>query len=501
MVPRVRLRPALPAVAAFLLAAGCSTERDTSGLGPLPRDADPVVFADGFSEGLDFQAFLGSHLTALSIDTSESYSGTASLKFTVPLGTYAGGAFPTSRPRDLTGYDALTFWAKASRATTLDIVGLGNDNTDASRFIASRADLPLTTEWTKHEVPIPLASRLTAEDGLFFLADGDAAAPGEYSLWFDEVRFERLGTITNPRPALRADSIRSFAGVQRRIRDARTTFDVGGVDQVVDHDPGYFTFKSSDPAVATVSADGTIRLLASGNATITAKLGSVDVAGSVVVDVQVPDPTGPAPAPTRPAGDVIALFSNAYPAITVSEWSTTWDTAESFDLRIAGDDVKVFQFDAVDLPGEPFVGIDFQHDLVDAVAAGMTHIHLDVWIPGAFFSRVKLVDFGSDGVYTSGDVPDVTPCDPQAPERDISQHSEAILHFDPATVDVTTAWNAWIPVDIALSRFGQADFSGDCIRSPEHLAQLILSVPNEQPFYGLPAVERAYVDNVYFYRQ
>ena len=76
MVPWTRFRPALPAAAALLLAAGCSTERDTSGLGPLPRDADPVVFADGFSEGLDFQAFLGSHLTALSIDTGESYSFT-----------------------------------------------------------------------------------------------------------------------------------------------------------------------------------------------------------------------------------------------------------------------------------------------------------------------------------------------------------------------------------------------------------------------------------------
>jgi hypothetical protein len=299
---------------------------------------------------------------------------------------------------------------------------------------------------------------------------------------------------------MRAETVRSFDGVQQSVREARTAFDVAGTDVLVGHDPGYFTFTSSDPAVASVSAIGLIRLLAPGAATVTATLGTVPVAGAVTVEVNEPDPTGPAPAPTLPAGNVISLFSNAYPAILVSEWSTTWDTAEAFDLRIGGDDVKVFQFDALAPPGEPFVGIDFQHDLVDAVAAGMTHIHLDVWIPGAFFSRVKLVDFGSDGVYTSGDVPDVTPCDPMAPERDISQHSEAILHFDPATVDVTTAWTDWIAVDIALSRFLQSDFSGDCIRSPEHLAQLILSVPNEQPFYGLPAVERAYVDNVYFYR-
>jgi hypothetical protein len=499
MAVKSRVWPVL-AMVSLLLAPGCSTERDTSGLQPLPRDAEPVVFADGFSVGLDFQAFLGSYLTALSIDTTEKYSGTSSLKFTVPLGTYAGGAFPTTRARDLTGYDALTFWAKASRTTSLDIVGLGNDNTDDSRFKASRADVPLTTEWTKVVVPIPLPAKLTAEDGLFFLADGDGAATAEYSLWFDEVRFERLGTVTNPRPAMRADSVQSFAGVSRTIRNTRTTFDVGGMDVRVDHDPGYFTFLSSNPSVAEVTADGTVRLLASGTAAISAMLGNVSVAGTINVDVRVPDPTGPAPAPTRPAVDVVSLFSNAYPAITVSEWSTTWDTADVFDLRIAGDDVKVFQFDTVPPPGEPYVGIDFQHDLVNAVAAGMTHLHLDVWIPGAFFSRVKLVDFGSDGIYTGGDIPDVTPCDPQAPERDISQHSKAILHFDPGAVDVTTAWDAWIPLDIPLADFQNADFSGDCIRSPEHLAQIILAVPNEQPFYGLPAVERLYLDNLYFYR-
>lgn len=491
---------AVLAAASLLLAPGCSTERDTSGLRPLPRIADPVVFSDTFTEGLDFQAFSGSYLAALSIDTTEKYSGTASLKFTVPLGTYAGGAFPTAFPRDLTGFDALTFWAKASRATSLDVVGLGNDNTEASRYKASRSNVPLTTEWAKYEVPIPLPAKLTAEDGLFFLADGDGTATSEYFLWFDEIRFEKLGTITNPRPSMRADSLRSFAGVTQKIRNTRTTFDVNGVDEVVGHDPGYFTFASSNPAAATVSADGTIRLIASGLATISAKLGDLNVAGTVNVDVRVPDPTGPAPAPTRPAADVISLFSNAYPSIIVSEWSTTWDTAESFDLRIFDDDVKVFQFDSVPLPGEPYVGIDFQHDLVNAAATGMTHLHLDVWIPGAFYSRVKLVDFGSDGLYTGGDIPDVTPCDPQAPEGDISQHSEQILHFDPNVVDVSTAWNDWISLDIPMANFLQKDVKGDCIRSPQHLAQLILNVPNEVAFYNLPAVERMYVDNIYFYR-
>ncbi|MCC7142572.1 MAG: hypothetical protein IT349_10785, partial [Candidatus Eisenbacteria bacterium] len=88
----------------ILSSAGCT--RDTSHLEPVPPNTDPLVFADGFGEGVDFQAFLGSDLTALSFDTNEHYQGTTSLKVAVPgPGNYAGGAFPTGSIRDLSGYN------------------------------------------------------------------------------------------------------------------------------------------------------------------------------------------------------------------------------------------------------------------------------------------------------------------------------------------------------------------------------------------------------------
>ena len=36
-----------------------------------------------------------------------------------PAGSYAGGAFFTAVGRDLSGYNALTFWAKSSQAATI----------------------------------------------------------------------------------------------------------------------------------------------------------------------------------------------------------------------------------------------------------------------------------------------------------------------------------------------------------------------------------------------
>jgi hypothetical protein len=448
------------------------------------------VFLDGFSPGTDFQAFLGSDFTALSIDTEEKYSGSASLKVAVPgPGAFAGGAFPAGNRRDLSVYDALTFWAKASEATTFNVVGLGNDNTGTSRYEASWSDIPLTTTWNKFAVPIPLPAKLRAEAGLFFFADAVEAGSTGLDVWFDEVRFEKLGTITDPRPVMEPRSFETFAGVSLGIGGIRTTFNVNGNDQVIDHLPGYYTFASSDESVARVAADGSIQAIASGFATVTAKLGDVDVEGSVDIDVRVPDPTGPAPTPTHPVSDVISIFSDQYGGILVSEWSTTWDTAEVYDLQIAGDNVKVYELDPLAPPAEPFVGIDFQHDLVNAAAAGMTHLHLDLWIERSpslpfVYTKLKLVDFGSDGMFTDGSV---SPCDLKQPERDISEHEQQLILDDPAVS------GTWTQLDLPLTDFETPDISnGDCLRGREHLAQLIFAVANGTRF--------AYVDNVYFYK-
>ncbi len=421
-----------------------------------PTITDPVVFDETFAAGEDFQAFLGSKLDAIAIDSTEHHAGAASIRVTVPnpgdpSGTYAGGAFTTTRARDLSPYDALTFWAKASRPITLDIAGLGNDNTGRSKFQASRANIPLSMTWTKYTIPIPVPRKVTSEQGLFFFAEGPENGAGS-TIWFDEIQFERLGTIGNPRPTIPTLSLSPDVGTSITIPNTKVTFSVDGADVPLDAMPAYFDFLSTDESVARPGL-GVIDILALGTAQITAKLDTVTATGVVTLTTNAA-PTTAAPTPTVPAADVIALFSNAYVQVPVDTWSTSWDVADVSDVRIAGNDVKKYS-------NLVFAGIEFTSAPIDASA--MTHFHLDVWMPRGTVFRVKLVDFGPNGVYGGDD----------------SEH-ELTINASSTPALVT---GSWLSLDLPLASFTN-------LASRAHLAQLILS--------GDPGT--VYVDNVYFHR-
>jgi hypothetical protein len=449
----IRLTGAL--VVAALTAGGCT--RDTSGLQPAPPNDDPVVFDDNFGSSTTFQAFLGSKVDALTIDTAERYQGTASLKVSIPRpgdpsGSYAGGAFTTTFTRDLSGYTAVTFWAKSSTPATLDVAGLGNDNTGTSKYEASHSAIALTTSWAKYVIPIPLPVKLHSEGGLFFFAEGPENGQG-YQLWFDEIRFENLATITDPRPSMATKTVNTFVGATIAVEGTQTTFAVDGTDEIIVHSPGYFTFASSNDTVVT-TANGAIRVVGGGFAAVTGMLGTVTATGTVLVNATAP-PATPAPVPTFPAADVISLFSNAYSNVPVDTWSAGWDQADVQDARIAGSDVKVYT-------SLMFAGIEFTNPTIDATA--MTHFHLDLWVPSGTYFRVKLVDFGADGVYGGGD------------------DREHELTFGVASTPPLVP-GTWVGLEIPLSSFVNLTTRG-------HLAQLILSGDTRT----------VYVDNVFFHK-
>jgi hypothetical protein len=85
------------------------------------------IFIDApVAMGTDFYfPYGGSKPNAWSIDNDVSYKGSASMRFDVPNandpeGNYAGAIFRIDGPgRDLTGYDALTFYARASQGVTV----------------------------------------------------------------------------------------------------------------------------------------------------------------------------------------------------------------------------------------------------------------------------------------------------------------------------------------------------------------------------------------------
>ncbi|MCY3676712.1 MAG: hypothetical protein OXH66_03840 [Gemmatimonadetes bacterium] len=457
---RLTLRCAVPGSSLALLtillgAAGC--ERDLAVLDPAPFPPEAVVFEDGFGPGVQFSAFGGSKVDALDIEHDEVYRGTAALKFTVPAptdpsGGYAGGVFYSVVPRDLTGFDALTFWAKASTAATVNTIGIGNDNSGNSRYPATVEGLPLSTRWTKYAVPFPLPSRLGEETGLFLIAEGSEYPVG-YDIFFDDVQFERLGTIINPRPAIATQTVNGEVGGMLRVGGTQVTFDVGGRDQTVLAAPAYFTFTSSDSGVASVTPDGSISLLSAGTATITATLGSTAAEGAVTVTVTAP-PTGAPPTPRHSAGDVISLFSDAYDDVVVDTWSASWDQADVEDIQVAGNPVKKYTNLA-------YAGIEFTSQPIDA--SSMTDLHVDLWTndPSAF--RIKLVDFGGNGVFGGGD------------------DTEHEITLDQGSMPPIAA-GAWNTLDIPLSAFTGLVSRGS-------LAQMIIS----------GASPTVYLDNIYFF--
>jgi hypothetical protein len=451
MTLRTSTRLVAAAALAVLATAGCS--RHPGPLKPWPLSTDPIVFQDAFTGAVEFQAFGNSQLDALSTDTVEQFLGTGCIRVTVPVGNYAGGAFVTTQPRDLSGYNALTFYAKASRAVTVDVAGLGNDNTGTSRFEARRNAIPVGTTWTKIVVPVPLPARLTAERGLFFFAAAPQGGAG-YVLWFDDVRFERLASVTNPRPAMTPQTLNTFVGATAGVSGTQTTFDTGPTDSVVvGHMSGYFDFASSDLAVATVTG-ATIRVVGTGSATITARLDTTLARGEITVNA-APFTPGHAPVPTVPAADVVSLFSNAYPNRPVDKWSADWDVADVTHLNIDGDDIKLYT-------NMVYAGIEFTSNTIDASA--MTHFHTDIWVPTGTLFKVKLVDFGANGIYGGGD------------------DSEQELSFNAGSTPPLTT-GSWVGLEIPLASFTN-------LLARAHLAQLIISGDTRT----------VYVDNIYFHR-
>jgi hypothetical protein len=451
---------ALISAVILLMPVSCIRDFDELELATYPDT--PEIFIDGFSTNLVYAAFGGSKVTAFDVDQDVKYQGSASMRFEVPdlgdpEGGYAGGAYFTTVGRDLSGYDALTFWAKASKAATLDVVGFGNDFGEL-KYLVSLLAVKVNTNWKKYIIPIPDPSKLTRERGMFYYSEGPEDERG-YTFWIDEVKFEKLGTIAHPQPAILEEQDQEIVadiGDNLTIGGTFVKFNMPtGIDQRIEVAPAYFQFYSSDTSVATVNESGIVSVLKSGTALITARLGEVDAKGSLSVEA-ITGLTEPAPTPTISPEKVISLFSNAYTNVTVDSWNPNWQysTTELSEKKIGNDDVKYYT-------NLNFVGIDFASATIDAT--DMTYLHLDILtrdpVDGAEFS-VEVIDFGADGAYGGGD--------------------DTKTQYKVGPPELVTG--TWIGIDVPLS--GLTDRA--------HVAQLVLS--------GNDKFKTVYVDNVYFYK-
>lgn len=172
----------------------------------------------------------------------------------------------------------------------------------------------------------------------------------------------------------------------------------------------------------------------------------------------VAGPTSPAtaaPTPTRPQANVISIFSNAYADLVGTNWNPGWgQTTVYSDVLIGGNNTK--KYENLNYQGaEPIATID---------ATPATFLHIDAWTANAATSfRVKLVDFGANGVYNAPGTGDDT-------EHELS---------------FTLPGGSWQALDITL-----ADFTTLAERA--HIGQFIISSATSPG----PTI---WLDNIYFY--
>lgn len=445
-------------------ALGC--ERDLEDLEPATYPANPEVFIDDFSPGLNYAAFGGSVPTAFDVDNEVTYGNSrASMKIEVPdvddpRGAYAGGVFFTSVGRDLSGYNALTFWAKASQAANIDVVGFGNDLGE-SRFQVTIPNLAVNSNWKKYIIPMPDPSKLKTERGMFFYSEGPENERG-YTIWIDEVKFEKLGTVAHPQHAiLFGQNVveTSFIGVSRTISGVSSTFNLpDGSNQTVGISPSYFEFTSSNPSIATVSADGLVSVVGGpGTAVITALIAENQAAGSLTIESI--GNFQRAPIPTRDPSKVISIFSDAYTNVPVNYYNgywQPWQTTVSNDFSVQGDNVLKYEI-------FNFVGIEFSSPTVNATA--MTHFHMNAFFPDPIAPgrelRVIVVDFGPDRAFGGGDD---------------TRHSTTFTA-------PTLVSQQWLSINIPFANMPN-------LGSRSNLAQIILEGGDGSVLY---------VDNIYFY--
>lgn len=422
------------AAAMMLAVTGCTRDIDTEQLAPYPDIAD--VYIDGFASDMQYQAW--GKVTNFSIDNDVKYDGTSSMRIEVPsandpMGTWAGGNFYSTMGRNLTRYDALTFYAKASVSTSIE-VGYGNDG-GAADYLVTLKNLKLNTNWQKVIIPIPNAAKLLSEKGLFYYSAGMVSDEG-YSIWFDDVKFEKLGLVAHP--AIGDVERPAFPGAVE-VGKLTATFSLpNGVTQAEEVSPKYFTFSSSDESVASMQGDSIV-VHKTGETTLTPN----EAEGSIKLNCY-----DYAPTPKQPADNVLSIFSDTYPAVVGVNMNPYWQYSTAQYQEITSGKEHVGKYSELN-----FVGIVFNSP-VDC--SNMHYMHMDL---------MSLDNVGSGANFA---------CEIQ------NGKTSATYNLTPAK-NADFKKNQWVSIDIPLSAMG----------TNKTVTQLVLSCGG---------IKNVLIDNIYFYK-
>jgi len=462
----------------LIILSGC--ERDISDdavLAEFPNTAEiytdnPVGLTDEFF--ISFDPAGGANPEAFGTDDTESFLGSSSIRIDVPApddpnGGFIGGIFKDrGEGRNLTGFDALTFWIKASRTATFDQVGFGADF-EQDRFPTIRTDIPLSTDWKKVTIPIPDPSKLTQEKGLFSFSTGTQSTDGVgFTVWIDEIKYENLGTIGQFRPKmLNGDDLvqQGFIDVPVEISGLNLTANLeSGENVTVQAAPAYFNFESSNPEVASVDNTGIVSVIDIGEATITASLRNIGAEGSLTLNVE--GGFNFPPTPTRDPNDVVSIFSDAYEDIPVSRYNSFF---EPFQTTLGGivpvGPENIISYTQLNFVGIVFNDVTFPAEAVQPVdATNLTHLHIDINVQEPVQDNdrflMELTNFGASETVGSFLIT-----------------GDQLLEDD------------WVSFDIPLT-----DFSGLSDRN-----RIGLLLFNSEAGPNNPTISNVFLDNIYFY--
>ncbi len=428
------------------------TAKDTaSGLGTSTADStvitvvSPVasvgnVYSNGaLDTGVTFVPFGGSVNSPLpAVDPTTLFTdNTPALKIVVTgaAGAYSGGAFVAAAPRDLSSFNALTFWAKANKTQSTLKVQLGNDGGAGANvnYQVESIGLPLTTSWQQFVIPLPDPAKANGIDGLISFAD----ANNNYTFWLADVQYlavpaSVLGTGTVAGDGFSAVGLNNTTTPPSLLVASGSTFQIpSGTNSLtwtlgtgmlngspvvplpnggnLDNDAWRWFTLSSSTTNATVSVDGLIKGVSAGTATIKGTLAGVPIPNNVPVTVTAPQstPTTAPATPTVPAANAVAVFdsSGVYTPLASVNLNENWcGGATEAPFAIPG--TTPAQSVALYNWSNTCDGIGWEANPINATSLGLTNFHVDLWSPTAGPLTLRLVDAGgSQGNYTVPAIP------------------------------------------------------------------------------------------------
>jgi hypothetical protein len=224
----------------------------------------------------------------------------------------------------------------------------------------------------------------------------------------DEMRFERLGTLGQPRPAILGGQDQTGqANVDTSVPviGLTQTFNTAsGQDVTVTATPAYFDFETSNPFVASVDEYGLVTVDGPGEidpetgqvdntAIITASIGGVQASGSLMISaVDI---------------DVISIFSDVFANVPVDNYNGFY--IDGFQSTLGGAIVEGVN-NIIDYTLMNFVAIEFYgregSGIQPVDASEMTQLHIDIRVnetiePEDFF-RIEIFNNFTAGNEVAG---------------------------------------------------------------------------------------------------